>query len=156
MAHKILMSMLALTAFLAGGLIVTPQANAADCDVAIDATDAMTFSTKTIEVKKSCKEFTIKLTHTGKLAKNIMGHNLVVVKAADQAAVLEDGSAAGADNNFLKPNDTRVIASTKIIGGGESTTTKFATSKLNAQDSYVFFCAFPGHAMMMKGVVKLI
>ncbi len=148
--------MLALTAFLAGGLIVTPQANAADCDVAIDATDAMTFSTKTIEVKKSCKEFTIKLTHTGKLAKNIMGHNLVVVKAADQAAVLEDGSAAGADNNFLKPNDTRVIASTKIIGGGENTTTKFATSKLDAKESYVFFCAFPGHAMMMKGIVKVL
>ncbi|HSH97958.1 MAG: azurin [Methylophilaceae bacterium] len=156
MAHKILMSMLAVTAFLVGGLIVTPQAQAADCEVAIDATDAMTFSTKTIEVKKSCKEFTIKLTHTGKLAKNIMGHNVVVVKATDQAAVLEDGSAAGLDNNYLKPSDARVIASTKVIGGGESATTKFATSKLDAKESYVFFCAFPGHAMMMKGVVKVI
>jgi len=146
------------SSLLTGAVTLLPQfAMAADgCDIVIEATDAMTFSSKEIAVKKSCKAFNITLKHVGKLGKNIMGHNLVIAKEADQKAVLEDGSKAGAANEYLKPNDTRVVAYTKLIGGGEQAATQFALTKLDTKANYVFFCSFPGHAFMMKGVVKFI
>jgi azurin len=85
-----------------------------------------------------------------------MGHNLVISKEGDKTAVLEDGSKAGLPSEYVKANDARVLAFTKIIGGGETATTKFAVTKLNAKDSYAFYCSFPGHAFMMKGAIKLV
>jgi azurin len=138
-------------------LLATPKAQAAAaCEITIESTDSMTFSTKSIDVSKTCKEFTINLKHVGKLPKTVMGHNLVISKESDKTAVLADGSKAGLPSDYVKANDARVIAFTKIIGGGESATTKFAVSKLNAKDAFEFYCSFPGHSFMMKGVVKLV
>lgn len=143
---------------LLGAITLLPQiAMAADsCDIVIEATDAMTFSTKEIAVKQSCKTFNITLKHVGKLGKNIMGHNLVIAKESDQKAVLEDGSKAGTTSEYLKANDTRVAAYTKLIGGGEQATTQLTLAKLDTKAHYVFFCSFPGHAFMMKGLVKFV
>jgi len=56
----------------------------------------------------------------------------------------------------VPPNDPRVIASTKIIGGGEKTSASFPGSNLKAGGAYTFFCSAPGHWMLMRGqlVVK--
>ncbi len=138
-------------------LMGSPKAQAAGaCEITVDATDVMTFSTKSIDVSKTCKDFTINLKHIGKLPKNIMGHNLVISKESDKPAVLEDGSKAGLTNEYVKANDARVVAYTKIIGGGETASTKFAVNKLNTKDGFAFYCSFPGHAFGMKGVVKLV
>jgi azurin len=137
--------------------LLQQQAFAADkCEVAVEATDSMTFSTKEIAVPKSCKSFTVNLKATGTMKKTIMGHNLVIAKQADEQGVLQDGSAAGAAQNYVKPQDARVVAATNVIGGGESASISFAPSKLDAAGSYVFFCSFPGHAALMKGAIKLI
>jgi len=155
--QKIFSTSMVLFAVSAGAMLAAPQAQAAaSCEITVDATDAMAFSTKAIDVSKTCKEFTINLKHVGKLPKNVMGHNLVISKASDEKAVLADGSKAGLATEYVKAGDTRVIAHTKIIGGGETASTKFAVSKLNAQDAYTFYCSFPGHAFMMKGVLKLV
>lgn len=125
------------------------------CSVDVDSTDAMQFNTKAISVKKSCKEFTVNLSHSGKLPRNAMGHNWVLSKTADVAGVASDGISAGLDNEYLKPNDDRVIAFTKIIGGGEKTSVTFAVDKLNADEKYTFFCSFPGHSGIMQGTLSL-
>ena len=44
-----------------------------------------------------------------------------------------------------------MLAATKMIGGGETTTVSFATSALAAGEDYAFFCSFPGHSAVMKG-----
>jgi azurin len=129
---------------------------AAECAVEVDSTDQMTFDTQVIEVSKSCKTFDVTLKHTGTLPKTAMGHNWVLSKTADAQAVATDGIAAGLDNDYLKPGDERVIAHTKIIGGGESATTSFEVAKLDAATAYQFFCSFPGHISMMKGELKLV
>ena len=155
--QKIFSTSMVVLAVSSAVLLTTPAAQAAAaCDITVDATDAMTFSTKSIDVSKTCKEFTINLKHVGKLPKSVMGHNLVISKESDKAGVLEDGSKAGLPNEYVKAKDARVIAYTKIIGGGETASTKFAVSKLNAKDAFTFYCSFPGHAMMMKGIVKLV
>ncbi|MET0226208.1 MAG: azurin [Dokdonella sp.] len=128
---------------------------AADCSIDVDGTDAMQFSVKEIAIAKTCKDFTINLKHSGTLPKAAMGHNVVISKSSDQQGVLADGSAAGLDHDYVKTDDARVIAHTKIIGAGETASVTFAPSKLVAGSDYVFFCSFPGHAAIMKGAIKL-
>ena len=85
-----------------------------------------------------------------------MGHNLVVAKTSDVQAISADGIAAGVDKDYLKADDARVIAHTKLIGGGESDSVTFDVSKLDAAEAYQFFCSFPGHAALMKGALTLV
>lgn len=127
-----------------------------NCSVTVDSTDAMKYDTNSIEISKSCEEFTINLTHSGKLPKTTMGHNVVITKAADQQPVATEGMQAGLNNNYVKPNDARVIAFTPVIGGGEETSVSFPVSKLAEGEAYKFFCSFPGHSFVMQGDVKLV
>jgi azurin len=42
-----------------------------------------------------------------------------------------------------------------MVGGGKVDLVTFDASKLKADQSYAFFCSFPGHSALMKGTVKL-
>ena len=141
---------------LAASVLFASTSAFAACSVDIDGNDAMQFNLKNIDVPKSCAEFTVYLSHSGKLAKNVMGHNWVLVKTSDLQAVANDGMAAGLDKDYLKAGDTRVIAHTKGIGAGEKASSTCAPGKLGAAGSYTFFCSFPGHWSLMKGTLTLI
>jgi azurin len=147
---------LAATAVLALASLAASSAFAADCSVEIEGNDAMQFNKPAIEVSKSCKEFTVKLKHAGKLPKQAMGHNWVLAKTADVQAVAADGVAAGLPQDYVKAGDARVVAHTKVVGGGESDSVSFPVAKLSAADSYTFFCSFPGHSSIRKGTLKLV
>lgn len=130
---------------------LTGPALAATCETEIEGNDAMKFNKSSIDVPQSCKKFTVKLKHTGKLPKAAMGHNWVLSKTADMQGAINDGVAAGTDKDYVKAGDARVIAHTKLLGGGESDSVSFDTSKLQKGGDYSFFCSFPGHASVMKG-----
>jgi azurin len=136
------------------GLCATPLW-AADCTATIDGNDAMQYDQKSITVPKTCKQFTVTLKHAGKLPKASMGHNWVLGTAADEPGIIADGMKAGAEQNYVKPDDSHVIAHTKLIGGGESDSVTFPVSKLKAGETYAYFCTFPGHAALMKGTLAL-
>ncbi|WP_295476640.1 azurin [uncultured Pseudomonas sp.] len=131
--------------------LASGQLLAAECKATVESNDMMQFTTKTVEIDKSCKTFTVELKHVGTLPKNVMGHNWVLTKAADMQGVATDGMGAGIDKDHLKDGDDRVIAHTKLIGGGESTSVSFDPSKLDPNEKYKFFCSFPGHVAMMQG-----
>jgi azurin len=131
---------------LAGGV-----ASAKTCDVTIEGTDAMKFSTDRIPIAADCTEVQLTLKHPGKLPVTAMGHNWVLTETAAFQAVATAGTAAGAAAGYVPKNDSRVIATTKLIGGGEMTTVRFPTSKLKKGGDYTFFCSFPGHWTQMKG-----
>lgn len=131
-----------------------PTTNAA-CETTVESNDEMKFNTAEIAISKTCAQYKITLKHVGKMPVTAMGHNLVISKAEDAAGVVADGAAATAAKGFLKEGDARVIAATKLIGGGEEDTITVDTSKLAADGSYEFYCTFPGHYGMMKGVVKV-
>ena len=137
-------------------LAVSGGAFAADkvCKVDIAGNDQMQFDKKEIAVAADCTEVEVTLKHTGKLPAQAMGHNWVLTKAADLTAAATDGMGAGFANDHVKKGDTRVIAHTKIIGGGQTTSVKFATSLLKKGEAYSFFCSFPGHYSIMKGSFK--
>jgi azurin len=126
-------------------------AAAASCKLALAGNDLMQFDKKELRVAASCKEIEITLKHSGKLPLAAMGHNVVVTKTADAQAVSNAGIAAGLKNGHVPPGDKRVIAASKLIGGGETTTVKIPGSALPKGGDYTFFCSFPGHFGIMKG-----
>jgi len=128
-----------------------PFASAKTCSVAIEGNDQMQYNLKEITIAADCKEVEVTLSHAGKFPAAAMGHNWVLAKTEDLQAIVNAGATAGLDNNYLPKGDARIIASTKIIGGGESTSVKFSTSKLTKGGDYSFFCSFPGHWAIMHG-----
>ena len=137
-------------------VLAAPGAFAADkvCKVDIASTDQMTYDKKEIAVAADCTEVEVTLHHVGKSPVAAMGHNWVLTKTADAQPVANDGLAAGIANDHIKKGDARVIAHTKIIGGGQTTSVKFPTSLLKKGEAYTFFCSFPGHIALMKGTFK--
>ena len=132
-----------------------PAATVKNCATTIEGNDAMQFDVGSIAVPASCNKFTINLKHTGTMPVTAMGHNVVISKESDMQGVLADGMGAGAASNYVKPGDARVVAHTKLVGGGQSTSVSFDTSKIKSGGPYEFFCSFPGHAAMMKGAISV-
>ena len=137
-------------------VLAAPGVFAADksCKVDIASTDQMTYDKKEIAVAADCTEVEVTLRHTGKLPAQAMGHNWVLTKTSDAQPVATDGLSAGIAGDYVKKGDARVIAHTKIIGGGQTTSVKFPTSALKKGEAYTFFCSFPGHVALMKGTFK--
>ncbi len=132
-------------------LLSASAVHAEDCVIDLKADDAMKFDKTEVTVAASCKSIEIKLTHTGKLPVTAMGHNVVVAATPDLQPIATDGQKAGAAANYIAADDKRVIAHTPLVGGGASTSAKFAGSALKAGGDYSFFCSFPGHWAIMKG-----
>lgn len=124
---------------------------AQSCELSIDGNDAIQYSATELSVSKDCAEVTLTLNHVGNLPKSAMGHNWVLTETSDAQPVVSDGINAGLANNYIKPDDSRVITHTEVIGGGESTSITFSTADLEAGGDYTFFCSFPGHFAIMKG-----
>ena len=129
-------------------------ASAAPCEATVQADDNVRFDTSEITVDRSCSQFTVHLKNTGTLPATSMGHDWVLSREADMDAVCQDGVDAGMKAGYLKPDDPRVIAHTKLIGGGQSDSVTFDTSLLKPGEDYAFFCSFPGHHATMKGKLK--
>ena len=125
----------------------------ADCATTIEGNDAMQYNADSITIPASCSQFTVNLKHVGKLAVNVMGHNFVVAKEADMAGINADGMAVAPEH--LKDGDTRVVAHTKMIGGGESASVSFDVARIKDGGPYSFFCSFPGHLALMKGSIQV-
>jgi azurin len=140
----------------AQSLLFSTPAAAADkvCKLEITGNDQMQYSAKELSVPADCTQVQLTLKHIGKLPKEAMGHNWVLVRSADLTAVANAGLTAGPANNYVQPGDKRVIAHTKSIGGGESDTITFPTAGLAGQ-SLMYLCTFPGHNALMRGTFKV-
>jgi azurin len=136
---------------LAAALFAPTFAFAGDCDLEITGNDMMQFDKTELTVPATCEEVSVTVKHSGSMAKQVMGHNWVLAKTADMAGINEDGMKAGLDANYLKADDTRVIAHTKVIGPTESDTVKFKIKDLAPDSDLTYFCSFPGHSAIMKG-----
>ena len=136
---------------LAATLSLSSHAEAKSCAVTIEVNDSLNFSLKEITVDSSCESFSVTLKHVGKLPASSMGHNWVLTRTEDFDGAVTDGQMSGFDNDFVKPGDSRVLAATKVIGGGEETTISFDPSILEPGGDYTFFCSFPAHYVLMQG-----
>lgn len=80
-----------------------------------------------------------------------MFHNVVVARPGTEAQVANDGIAAGEANGWVQAGPN-VVAHTPLAKPGESTTVTF---RAPAAGEYPYICTFPGHAAVMKGVMKV-
>lgn len=116
-------------------------------DITITGNDAMQFNKKEIKVEAG-KKVKVTLRHIGKMDKNVMGHNFVLLKKGVNAMTFGNKAATARDNDYI-PNGTKdVIAHTKMLGGGETAVIEFDAPEAG---TYEFLCSFPGHSAIMKG-----
>lgn len=96
---------------------------------------------------------TITLTFTNKSPADAgLQHNWVLANPGTQDAVAQAGMAAGADKGYI-PTSADIIAHTKLLNSGEKDTITF-TAPAKPGD-YPYFCTFPGHTAMMKGILQI-
>jgi azurin len=92
------------------------------------------------------------LNHTGKMSKEAMGHNFVLLKPGTDINAFATEAIAAKDNNYVPANATAVLAHTKVLSGGESDTIEFTLAE---KGEYPFICSFPGHSAIMKGIITV-
>jgi len=122
-----------------------------DCHYKVEAGDQMRYSIGQIVVPADCTDIEVTLANTGTQPARIMGHDWVLVKSSDLIAVANAARAAGFEHGWLPPADKRIIASTALVGGGESASVHIPSSALTPGVDYSFFCSAPGHYLLMKG-----
>lgn len=124
---------------------VTTEVNQPVRTIVINSNDQMQFDLKEIRVKAG-EKVKLTLNHTGKFGKDVMGHNFVLLTAGTNVAKFATAAMSLKDKEYIPGQG--VLAHTKLIGGGESTTIEFTAPK---KGTYDFICSFPGHYAMMKG-----
>lgn len=116
--------------------------------VTIAGNDKMQYDLKTITVKAGQK-VELTLNHIGKMSKQTMGHNWVLVKPDTDLGKFGVAAASAADTDYIPAEyEDQVIAHTKMLGGGESDSITFDAP---APGTYTFLCSFPGHNVLMRG-----
>jgi len=122
--------------------------------VQITADDKMKYSLTAFEVKPG-QQVSVTLTNVGTSPKASMGHNFIVLKQNVNVQRFLDEGSMHAAQNYIAPEFAKdVIASSKLLGPGESDTVTFMAPFVPGQ--YVFLCAFPGHyASGMHGLMTV-
>ena len=116
--------------------------------IILNSSDLMKFDQNELRVFEG-QEITLTLNHTGKMSKEIMGHNFVLLKKKTDLDDFAQRAMLARENEYI-PLGAETIAYTKMIGGGESDTITFTAPK---KGSYTYICTFPGHYGLMKGVL---
>ncbi len=125
-----------------------PSPGGGKAEVVLEVGDQIVYSQTKIEVATGATvELTIK--HTGKLPKAAMGHNFVLLAQGTDMNQFAMTAMAAAATEYIPANmKDKVIAHTKVVGGGESDTITFTAP---APGEYAYLCTFPGHWQQMNG-----
>jgi azurin len=118
--------------------------------VAFTANDAMKFNIVEVRAKPG-EALAVTLKNQGTMPKFSMGHNWVLLtEGVDIVAFANDAGMAAKTDYVPTAYRDRIIASTKLLGPGESDTVIFYAPTKPGR--YVFICSFPGHFQVgMKG-----
>ena len=106
----------------------------------------MLFDRSVIKVKAG-EPVNLTLYHTGKISKEFMGHNFVLLKEGTDVDDFAQRAMVAKDTDYI-PEGDETYAYTKMIGGGESDSITFDSPE---PGTYVFLCTFPGHYQIMRG-----
>ena len=104
------------------------------------------------EMAYSTTEFTVKagqkvtLIMENTATSEVMKHNVVILN--DESAAQAVGTAALSAPNYL-PEHPAIIAATPMADAGATSQVEF-TAPSNP-GTYLYFCTYPGHYMMMRG-----
>lgn len=118
--------------------------------IVLTGNDRMQYSDTLFKVKAG-EKVTLKMTNIGKMPKNSMGHNFVLLKAGTDITNFAGEAMKARDNDYIPISlKDAVIAHTKLIGPGESDEITFI---IKDEGYYDFICSFPGHYGSMRGKI---
>jgi azurin len=121
----------------------------ADGVVHMIGTDQMRYNATRIEVKAGQK-FKIELKNTGALPKEVMGHDLVVLKPGNDVMAFAAKAITAKATDYIPPDGADLmLAHIRLLGPGESDSIELEL----AAGTYPFLCTFPGHVGLMNGQI---
>lgn len=123
-------------------------------EIVVKGTDNMQFDLTLIEAKPG-ETIRLTLKVNSNMPKTAMAHNIAIVDLGVNTEEFVLASMGESDNEYIAPSyEKNVIANTKMIGGGESSTVEFTVPETPGDYEYV--CTFPGHYFGgMKGVLRV-
>ena len=110
--------------------------------------DNMAFDKKEFEAKAGS---TVKITFKNNAKPGGLQHNFLIVKPGSEQEVANAAIAAGNDKGWVPAGNAAVLAATKLVDPGQSDSVTFVVP---AAGDYPYICTFPGHSMVMKGVMR--
>jgi azurin len=129
-----------------------PSAPAIELVLKPDTANPMAFNTKELSAKAGQK---IKLTFDNKGAIAPLQHNVIVGQAGSQQRLMALAMQIMTDPQGMAkgyiPEGPEILAHTKLVNPGQAETIEFV---LPAPGDYPYICSFPGHSMIMNGVIK--
>jgi azurin len=122
--------------------------------VEITGNDQMKFSVLAITAKPG-ELLHVRLKSVGTLPKMAMAHNFVLLaKGTDPTAFTNAAGTAGATGYIPAQFKAKILASTGLVGPGETVDVTFKAPAAPGQ--YTYLCSFPGHFIAgMKGVLTV-
>ncbi|MBP7306430.1 MAG: azurin [Saprospiraceae bacterium] len=129
--------------------VTTPREDTVQ--VTLEGDDMMKYNLSNIDAYEG-QVIVLTLKHIGKMAKNAMGHNFVLLAQGTDVNAFAEEAVKASTTGYVPADHSKIIAYTDLIGGGESTTITFNAP---AKGSYDYICTFPGHHMTMKGKLSV-
>jgi azurin len=116
--------------------------------VTLTANDQLKFDKIEIRVKAG-EKVTLTLTNIGKMPKESMGHNFVLLKEGTNLDAFAAKAIQAQPDHIPADMSDVIVAHTKLLGPGESDTIEFTVPA----GDYTFICSFPGHYKSMTGIL---
>ena len=117
--------------------------------VSLTADDSMKFSLTEIRAQAG-EKLSVTFKNVGRMPKQAMGHNWILLVPMADSEVLALAQAAAARAPEYVPADTaKILVHTRLLGPNESATVEFTAPATPGE--YPFVCTFPGHAALMRG-----
>jgi azurin len=117
--------------------------------IKIDGQDDMKYDATLFKIKAG-QDVKLTLKNIGKLPKEAMSHNVVILAQGTDVQAFGEAAVAAKPDHIPPAMASDVIAHTKLLGPGESDNITF---KIADPGVYDFICSFPGHFGTMKGKI---
>lgn len=117
-------------------------------EVYLSGSDQMKYNKSQITVTAG-DEVVLTFEHAGKLPKEVMGHNFVLLKKGTNVQEFGQEALEYKDNDYIPEGSDVIIVHTEMLGGGQKTTITFQAPE---KGDYDFVCSFPGHVALMNGI----
>ncbi len=111
--------------------------------------NTMTYDKTKLSVPKGS---TVHLTFKNSATMSTLSHNWVLVKPGTEASVAAAGLKLGEAAGYFDARDKDALAHTELIKPGGTGDVTFTAPD---PGDYPYICTFPGHYMMMKGVLTV-
>ena len=120
--------------------------------IELEGMDDMKYDKSLFKIKAG-QEVKLTFKNVGKLPKEAMGHNVVILKEGTDTEAFALEALKQKANDYVPQSaemKNDIIAHTKLLGPGESDTITFTITEPGV---YTYLCTFPGHHGTMHGQI---